>query len=196
VRVPTPTGAAPAPIRSSGALARIFELEKNLALALYERMGVQLTVAERQRVLRQQTQNVQALLAFGYGLEAEDAGRFSESYAHFQRAVQLDPNFARAREKMDESSRLGSAASLSVDVLASMALTPEPTPNDPRATPSNRNAPSAAALRLQRLFEFRTIELLMSSPLLRDPTAEAVGSEGAIRSGRAEIVIRRPGGQP
>jgi tetratricopeptide (TPR) repeat protein len=196
VRVPSPTGTPLTPIRSSGALARIFELEKNLALALYERMGVQLTVAERQRVMRQQTRNVQALLAFGFGLEAEDAGRFGESYAHFQRAVQLDPNFARAREKMDESSRLGLAASLSVDVLANMALAPETTPATAGATPGNRNASAASAVRLQRLLDFRTIELLMSSPLMRDPAAEVVGTEGAIRSGRAEIVIRRPGSQP
>jgi tetratricopeptide (TPR) repeat protein len=197
VRVPAPSGNAPAPLRAGGALARIFEIEKNLALGLYERMGVQLTPAERQRVLRQQTQNVQALIAFGYGLEAADAGHYSDAYTHFQRALQLDPGFTRARDRMDESSRLGLAASLSVDALATLAQPSEPAPSAAaatRTTPGGRPATSAAAIRLQRLLEFRTIEQLMITPLTRDPAAEVAGTEGATRSGQAELVIRRPGG--
>jgi TolB-like protein len=195
VRVPAPAGATPAPIRATGTLARIFELEKNLALSIYERLGVQLTVAERQRVTRQQTNNVQALLAFGYGLEAQDAGRFADARTQFQRAVQLDPNFVRAREKMDEASRLGEASAMSVDALAALAVTPEPTPPPP--TPGGGRpaaSPNATSLRFQRLLEFSTIEQLISSPLIRNPAVEAAGTEGAVRSGQAELIIRRPGG--
>ena len=194
VRLPAPTGTAPAPLRDRGAIARIFEIEKNLALALYERMGVQLTPAERQRVLRQQTQNVQALIAFGYGLQAADAGRYTEAVTRFRQAVQLDPSFASARNKMDEAGQLSATSALSIDVLATTAAPPVPsTPSSPGARPAPTAASNAAALRLQRLLEFRTLEQLMSSPLTRDPAAEVRGTEGATRSAQAELIIRRPG---
>jgi tetratricopeptide (TPR) repeat protein len=181
VKVPAPP-TSPEPIRDRAALDRIFQLEKNLALSLYERMGVQLTAAERQRVTRHATQNVQALLAFGYGLEAADAGRYPDAYRHFQRALQLDPNFAPAQAGMADASRLGFAAAMDVDALVRMAM-------DDDATTSN-----ASAERVSRLRLFETIQMLVPNLLTRDPAAELVGAEGTTRNGRVDLIIRRPGG--
>jgi hypothetical protein len=194
VRLPAPTGAAPAPLRDRGAIARIFDIEKNLALALYDRMGIQLTPAERERVMRRQTQNVQALLAFGYGLDAADAGRYGEAASQFRRALQLDPNFAVARSKMDEAGQLSATSALSIDVLATTAATPATAAALSNTTrPATTATSAAAAVRLQRLLEFRSLEQLVTSPLTRDPAAEVRGTEGATRTGQAELVIRRPG---
>ncbi|MDB4951680.1 MAG: hypothetical protein JWM27_4329, partial [Gemmatimonadetes bacterium] len=72
----------------------VLDAEKALALDLYDQLGVQLTAAERERVQRRPTQNLQALLAFGLGLERQDAGDFAAAAAAFRRAAALDPAFA------------------------------------------------------------------------------------------------------
>jgi tetratricopeptide (TPR) repeat protein len=98
VVVPVGTGAPSAPLQQQGGLQQLFDMQGQLALAVYNALGVELTVAERDRILRAPTRNVQALLAFGFGLESNDGGRFVEAVGHFQRAVQLDPNFVEARQ--------------------------------------------------------------------------------------------------
>ena len=61
--------------------------------SIYQRMGIELTPAEREAVLHRPTENLDALLAFGLGLEAQDAGRFQEAATHFAEAARLDPGF-------------------------------------------------------------------------------------------------------
>ena len=68
-------------------------MEKTTALSLYELLGIQLTVAERERVMQHPTDNIRALLAFGLGLEAEDRGDFQLAGQHYTDAVTLDPRF-------------------------------------------------------------------------------------------------------
>jgi TolB-like protein len=175
VRVPT-DAAAGDPLRERDALERIFELEKRLALGIYERLGIQLTAAERERVLRRPTSNVQALLAFGYGLEAQDAGRYAEARDHFARAVQLDGGFILARTRLAQAEAQARASSVAPGVLAQLGL---------------------IEIDGQRRIEMlRAMELLVTDPSGRDAFLEASGAEGAARQGTAQIVIRRPGGQP
>lgn len=170
VRVPTPRAAA-APLDERDALSRIFDLEKRLALGIYDRMGIQLTPAERQRVTRQATTNVQALLALGFGLEAQDAGRYDEAASQFARAVQLDPNFMLARQHLDQARALQLASAATPSTLAQLALLPViSAPPDP----------------------FRAVEQMVPDPGTRDAVVEALGAEGVGRRGTAEIIIRRP----
>ena len=170
VRVPTARTAA-APLSERDALSRIFDVEKRLALGIYDRMGVQLTPAERQRVTRQATGNVQALLALGFGLEAQDAGRYDQAASQFARAVQLDPNFMLARQHLDQARALQLAAATTPSALAELALLPVVSaPPDP----------------------FRAVEQMVPDPGTRDAVVEALGAEGVGRRGTAEIVVRRP----
>jgi tetratricopeptide (TPR) repeat protein len=173
VRVATPT-AAPNPLRERDALNRFFDVEKKLALGIYDRMGIQLTSAERDRVTQQATRNVQALLELGLGLEALDAGRFADAAARFERAVQLDPNFALARQRATEARTQARAATISTAVLAQNALSEIP------------------ALRPVDLFQ--AIQRLVPNPSVRDAAVEALGTEGVTRTGTVDIIIRRPGG--
>ena len=171
VRVPAPRAAA-APLDERDALPRIFDLEKRLALGIYDRMGIQLTAAERQRVTRQATTNVQALLALGVGLEAQDAGRYEQAASYFARAVQLDPSFEIAKAHLDQARALQIAAATPTSALAELAL-----------LPVGLSAPVDL---------FRGVEQLVPDPGTRDAAAEALGAEGVGRRGTAEIVIRRP----
>src|SRR5690606_13250625 len=174
--VNVPGGAdARAPVREEDALSRIFEMEKRLALALYEELGIELTQAERDRVTRRTTSNVQALLAFGYGLEAADAGLDVEAATHFVRALNLDPGFDLAREHWSKADQSIRAAGTSADMLGRMGLAEAGDVGDWRS-------------------RFDAVEALMADPAVRDPTAEVLGAEGPGRRGTAEIIIRRPGG--
>jgi len=165
-------------IRQEGGVARLFDMEKAIALGIYARLGIQLTAAERERVERRMTANIQALIAFGYGLEARDAGNYAEAARQFSRASQFDPGFQRAREMRDDASRL-SVAAAGTRELAGIAAT----------------AIDLSLTRWQR--EQLSIELLESTipnPQVRDPVVEVLGTEGVGRGVGIDILIRRPGG--
>jgi TolB-like protein len=187
VRVQTPT-AAGTPLRERDALTRLFDVEKKLALGIYNRMGVQLTSAERDRVTRQATRNVQALLELGYGLEAQDAGRYGEAATHFARAAQLDPSFVLARQKSAEATIQTRAVGVTTATLGQLALSSVPEIRVARA-PDRPPPVRAADL-------FAPVERLVPNPSVRDAGVEALGVEGVGRTGIADLVIRRPGGTP
>lgn len=87
------------PLSVEDAVDRLFELEKQLALDLHAELGVQLTPAERERVTERQTESVEALLAFGLGLAAENTGDFDLAEQHYSEATSLDPRFRMAQDR-------------------------------------------------------------------------------------------------
>lgn len=86
-----------------GPLRELLRLEKELVVSIVTRLGYTLSIAERQAILENGTQNLQALLAYSRGLEAEDAGEFSRAAAYFSDAVQADPGFQAARDEQQSS---------------------------------------------------------------------------------------------
>jgi TolB-like protein len=177
VLVPAPADAAFTPVREQDALPQLFDMEKRLALALYERMGIQLTTAERERVTRHATRNVQALLAFGMGLESADAGDHAGAAGHFARALTLDPGFELARSEHAVSDMLYRAAAADPLDMVRLGL--------------QEAAPVVAPADI-----FLPLEGMILGPGGRDAVAEVMGTEGTGRRGTASIVIRRPGGAP
>jgi tetratricopeptide (TPR) repeat protein len=163
------------PLRERETVARLFDAEKRLALGVYDRLGVQLTPAERERVSQHQTRNVQALLELGLGLEAQDAGRFDEAAQHYSRATQLDPNFALARQRATEATVQARATAFSTLSLAQLGLGGLP-----------------AMTSVRTVDPFRAIERLVPNPTVRDASVEAFGTEGFGRRGTIEITIQRP----
>lgn len=166
------------PLREQGGLSRLFDIEKNLALAVYSRLGIQLTAAERQRVNQRPTQNIQALLAFGYGLEARDAGRYEEAASHFQRAIELDPGFRRAAELDLEARRLLEVAGVSTQDVGRQAAT--------------RLGFDLTEFQRERM-GLDALETMLPLPQIRDPVVEIAGTEGLDRGAGIDIIIRRPG---
>ena len=78
-------------------LDHVIDAEKELALRLFERLGITLTPAQRTRVERRQTSQTAALIAFGKGVEAEAKGDAKRAEASYQEAVRLDPSFNTTR---------------------------------------------------------------------------------------------------
>jgi len=169
------------PVRETGGIEQIIDMQKQVAFSVYDRLGVQLTAAERERISRRPTENIQALLAFGFGLEARDAGRFAEAAQHFARAQRLDPGFTEAGTLRNEMLTVSSAAIVTTQQIAQQASTSL----DLDLTPFQRGRLGIDVLETQ-----------IPTPLLRDPSVEVVGAEGIGRATVIDIVIRRPGGTP
>jgi tetratricopeptide (TPR) repeat protein len=124
---------------------------------------------------------VEALLAFGLGLEAQDAGSYEEARQHFDRAVRLDPSFDAAATELAASETLATAASKGVDALAELGA--ELVVAAGAVPPDAFGDPLLA------------IEELVPGLLGRDPLAEVLRNEGLVPSvATLELILRRPGG--
>ncbi|MGH7468249.1 MAG: CsgG/HfaB family protein [Longimicrobiales bacterium] len=175
-------GRTPAPVTQQGALRNLLTMQNNMALALYRELGVELTVAERERVLREPTQNVQALLAFGMGLEAQDAGRPAEAATHFRRAATLDPGFSEANAAAERSEAMVEAANVSpADMVAQGARELAP--------PA---APGTAAASINVRDRFLGVDGMVPNLTRKDPVSELLGTEGLQRRALLELLILRP----
>jgi tetratricopeptide (TPR) repeat protein len=179
VPVGTPPDPQAAPLRQQGSLDALFDLQTNLTLDLYRALGVELTVAERERVARRPTQNVQALLAFGAGLEAEDALRYAEAVQRYDRALELDPGFQEAQEARDRAQAAAEAAA-----------------DPPQELAADMELDLAFGLPdwLRRRRRFAGVDEMIPNPETRDPISEILGLEGIERRRVIDLVVRRPGG--
>jgi tetratricopeptide (TPR) repeat protein len=81
----------------SGRFRDLLDLEKQLVVGLGQQLGIQITEAERQRILRQGPKNLAAFLAYSNGLEAFDRGDYAAAAEHFRQAVGADPSFTAAQ---------------------------------------------------------------------------------------------------
>jgi TolB-like protein len=82
-------------------LADILAAEKELAMRLFDALGVQLTPLERALVERHPTKSLAALIAYGQGARAEVNGQYAAAMRAFRRAAAIDPGFREARERAD-----------------------------------------------------------------------------------------------
>lgn len=175
---PTPT-----PVGLSDSVDRFFELEASLVLSLFEALGIELTAAEREQAGRRPTESLEALLAFGLGLEAQDAGRFSEARTHFERAVTLDPGFEDAEDALGTSVLQEFAEGVPPDAFVAMG--------------GSLLTPSAEELWWSRRTDFLGIETILPTLGGRDPWAEVLDGEGfSPTGGTLVIILPRPGGTP
>lgn len=179
------------PVQVQDALARLFDMEKAVALRLYGAMGIQLTVAERERVSRRATENLDALLEFGWGLEAEDAGQYGEAARRFARAAQLDPNFAEARRHAQEDGALAAAAGLSTDALARLAVGEAPALAR-AAVPAPPLMQAGFRPQAISTLGLDAIRTLLPDPIFRSGGPEVLGLDGVAAPATLVITIRRP----
>ncbi|HID57128.1 TPA: hypothetical protein EYP37_11405, partial [Candidatus Poribacteria bacterium] len=90
----------------SGDLERFFALEKQLVFDVLDEMGVKLSQEERDEIQKVPTESFMAFLAYCRGLDYEDRGMYREAAGEFQKAVELDPGFSQADEKLQETQAL------------------------------------------------------------------------------------------
>jgi TolB-like protein len=200
--VDVPTTRVAGSTNDDRALDELLTLEKNIALGLFQQLGVTLTTAERNAIEQRPTRSLAAFLAYSRGLLAEDERRFEDADRFYQNAVQLDPGFAAAQQRSQQTQNIiagnqvtaqsiesGLAGSVEGRIVqqavegyavggneGSTALS--------MAADINPSAIGAAATNASGA---------LTSPPLRDPVSAGVGIENpGQRTARIEIVVRRP----
>lgn len=98
-------------------LEQLFTLEKRIALALFDELGVRLTVAERNAVEQRPTRSLAAFLAYSRGLTAEDEGRYDDASRFYRDAVRLDPGFGSALQRNRDARALVTGSRVSTQTI-------------------------------------------------------------------------------
>jgi len=96
------TGAIGIALDARAPLADVLAAEKIVALRLFDALGINLSPAERTLVEARPTLNVDALRAYGRGLEAAVLGDPRRATGEFERALRFDPSFAQAAQRAAE----------------------------------------------------------------------------------------------
>ena len=80
-----------------------FVLEKEIVYNILNVLPVTFTPEEEEQFKKYHTKNLQAVLYFGQGLDALDAGRWQDAKTFFKKATEEDPEFELARHYSDHS---------------------------------------------------------------------------------------------
>lgn len=183
VEVGAPGQARVDPLSDEDRVEQLFALEKRLAIALHGELGIQLTPAERERINERQTESVQALLEFGRGIAAENAGDYGQARQHFDAAGRIDPGFQLAQTRGRSAARLADAATVAVAGAASLA---QSVATQRQAVNLIRNAPSGVRQRV----------LSNLSDSKRAVLAEVLGQDRIGQTVLLELIFRSPGITP
>jgi tetratricopeptide (TPR) repeat protein len=190
--VAVPTARVEGTTSESDRLEQLFDLEKRIALSLFDELGVTLTVAERNAVEQRPTRSLAAFLAYGRGLAAEDEGRYADASRFFREAIRLDPGFAEAAARNREAEGLQLGAALAPSVLEAdargaadeVAIGGRGRGRDVAAAArdlADDLNPSAAAAATS------PGQSAAHRPPEKDPASAAIGSDRPGKSGRVKI---------
>lgn len=183
-------------------LDQLLTLEKNIALGLFEQMGVTLTTSERNAIEQRPTRSLAAFLAYSHGLLLEDDGRFAEADEFYRTAIRLDPRFAAPRQRSRQAQNIIAGSQLTTaSIEAGLTGTPEGRVADramiglaggagdggaalstaAAVNPSLAGAAAASAAGA------------LTVPPVRDPVSAGIGIENpGQKTARIEIIVRRP----
>ena len=121
--------------QASGTFKQLLDLEKQLVFGLATELGIQVTEAERQRILRQGPKNLAAFLAYSQGLEALDRGDYRAAAAAFSAAVRADPSFQQAKQQQQAAEAAPAVQASPGDVVTVVEAVAEmTTPTEPATT--------------------------------------------------------------
>jgi tetratricopeptide (TPR) repeat protein len=162
-------------VSESDPLRTLFDMQKRLSLGVVHSLGIELTPAERDRVLHRPTTSLEALLAYGRCLEAGDAGDYATASAQCGEAARLDPGFTGARTAAATMSSLSGSVSTTTNELAQLG---------------------GSELMLAAMMvpgSLNDLQLLVPSPIRREPALEVEGKEGGgTQPAIIEIIIHHP----
>jgi TolB-like protein len=180
-------------------LDRLFDLEKTLALRVFNNLGIQLSPAEQEAVNQRPTQNLQAFLAYSRGLEAVDRGDYGAAEADFNQAAVLDPGFQAAVQGAAAAGQLSSASQETVGQVETAVSRTETiqAPPPPGGAGAQQQVLNDGTNTVNGTTGSETVSgagTLGTQPTTtKNTTAESTGTEGpGPTTGTFIITIRRP----
>ncbi|HXY68242.1 MAG TPA: CsgG/HfaB family protein [Gemmatimonadales bacterium] len=189
------SGVAPTAQQRS-TLARLFDLEKQLAYGLFNSMGIQLSPSEQSAIDQRPTQNLQAFLVYSRGLEAQDRGDYASAQADFNQATTLDPTFRAASQSAATATSLSAASQQSVSQVetAVSQSTTIPAPPPPAPTQDMLTAGTNSVAPTTTTTTAQSTSTSTTQPTTeRSSQPEVTGTLGGQRAtGTVVIIIQRP----
>jgi hypothetical protein len=176
--------------QANGTFKQLLDLEKQLVFSLAAQLGIQLTDAERQRILRQGPRNLAAFLAYSEGLEAFDRGDYRAAAAAFRASVRADPTFQAAQQQQQAADAAPTVQASGGDVVTvvetvEQLTTPiEPASDAALASAGSDVSPSMADALTQNTGGAATL-------LDLTPASQGINSVTQA-SGVLKIIFRRP----
>lgn len=85
-----------------GRLSEILRIEKELAFALLQQLGVALSESERESIAKVPTESAQAFASYCRGLEAADRRDLTRAQKFFKEALDLDSDFRAAKNELEK----------------------------------------------------------------------------------------------
>jgi len=191
------TAAVQPPAQGTSRLDQLFDLEKQIAFAVFGNLGIQLSPAEQEAINQRPTQNLQAFLAYSRGLVDQDRGDYAAAQADFAQAATLDPNFRAASQSAASASDLSAASQQPVSqVESAVSQSSTFTPPIPPSAPSAQAAIEAGLQSVAPPSTTLPTGTNASTPppsTTRNTTSEATQTEGpAPPTGTVVITIKRP----
>lgn len=185
---------------ASDALARLFDLEKQVVFSIFTNLGIQLSDQERAAIEQRPTQNLQAFLAYSRGLEAQDRGDYAGARDAFGEAAGLDPSFRAAAQSAGAATDLSLAAAQTTAQVEAVVVqnqgaesgsgVTDEAKRDALQSVSNNVNPTPAQ---QQNAEGQQQQQPQSQPPSRQPGPDVTNTQGPVpATGTVVIVIRRP----
>ena len=108
--VSTKTGNVQITEEQSGELSQLFRMQKRIVVDVSDRLGFKLSEADRDSIDALPTESFVAFLAYARGLDLQDRGLYGDALREFERAADLDPHFAAAKQSAQNAKLLSAAA--------------------------------------------------------------------------------------
>jgi hypothetical protein len=180
----------------NGTFKQLLDLEKQLVFSLATQLGIQLTEAERQRILRQGPRNLAAFLAYSEGLEALDRGDYRAAATAFANAVRADPSFQAAQQQQQAAEAVPAVQASGGDVVTVVeAVEIVTSPVEPvSAGALNATTGDVSSSLADAISAATDVTAPSGNTTIRnDPTTESKGVTSIVQaSGVIRIIFRRP----
>ena len=175
--------------QANGTFKQLLELEKQLVFGLATQLGIQLTDADRQRILRQGPKNLAAFLAYSQGLEALDRGDYRAAAAAFGAAARADPSFQAAQQQQQAAAAAPAVQASPGDVVTVVeAVAQLTTPSEPASVGALQQATAELTPTLND-----AVTQTGTAAIQNHPTPESKGINSVVQaSGVLRIIFHLP----
>ena len=175
--------------QANGTFKQLLELEKQLVFGLATQLGIQLTDADRQRILRQGPKNLAAFLVYSQGLEALDRGDYRAAAAAFGAAARADPSFQAAQQQQQAAAAAPAVQASSGDVVTVVeAVAQLTTPSEPASVGALQQATAELTPTLND-----AVTQTGTAAIQNHPTPESKGINSVVQaSGVLRIIFHLP----